>query len=71
MPDSSFLPHLPLPASPLALFGLLLIAGMAGGELVRRVLRAPRIVGYVLTGMLLGAGGLVDLRRYRPRSHPL
>src|SRR5262245_6673148 len=55
---SSFLPQFPLPASPLALFGLLLIAGAIGGELVRRVLRAPRIVGYVLTGMLLGASGL-------------
>ena len=50
---SSFLPQFPLPASPLALFGLLLIAGVIGGELVRRVLRAPRIIGYVLIGMLL------------------
>ena len=55
---SSFLPHLPLPASPLALFGLLLIAGVVGGELMRRVLRVPRIVGYVVIGMLLGASGL-------------
>src|SRR5262249_35117816 len=55
---TSFLPHVPLAANPLALFGLLLIAGVAGGELVRRVLRLPRIVGYVLTGMLLGASGL-------------
>jgi len=55
---STFPPHLPPAASPLALFGLLLIAGVIGGELVRRVLRLPRIVGYVLTGMLLGAGGL-------------
>ena len=54
----SFLPPFPLPASPLALFGLLLIAGMVGGELVNRVLRVPRIVGYVLTGMFLGASGL-------------
>jgi NhaP-type Na+/H+ or K+/H+ antiporter len=55
---SSFLPQLPQPASPLALFGLLLIAGIIGGELARRVLRAPRIVGYVLIGMLLGGSGL-------------
>src|SRR5262245_53875737 len=55
---SSFLPQLPLAASPLALFGLLLIAGLIGGELARRVLHLPRIVGYVATGMLFGAGGL-------------
>ena len=54
----TFLPQLPLPASPLALFGLLLVAGVIGGELVRRVLKLPRIVGYVGTGMLLGASGL-------------
>src|SRR4249919_849815 len=55
---STFLPQLPLSASPLALFGLLLVAGVIGGELVRRVLKLPRIVGYVATGMLLGASGL-------------
>jgi Kef-type K+ transport system membrane component KefB len=55
---SSLLPQFPLAASPLALFGLLLIAGVVGGELMRRVLRVPRIVGYVLIGMLLGASGL-------------
>lgn len=55
---SSFLPQFPLSASPLALFGLLLIAGVIGGELMRRVLRLPRIVGYVVIGMLLGASGL-------------
>ncbi len=54
----TFLPQLPLSASPLALFGLLLVAGVIGGELVRRVLKLPRIVGYVVTGMLLGASGL-------------
>ena len=54
----TFLPQLPLSASPLALFGLLLVAGVIGGELVRRVLKLPRIVGYVGTGMLLGASGL-------------
>jgi NhaP-type Na+/H+ or K+/H+ antiporter len=53
----SFLPSIPPVASPLALFGLLLIAGVIGGELVHRVLRLPRIIGYVGTGMLLGASG--------------
>ena len=55
---SSLLPQLPLVASPLALFGLLLLAGVIGGELARRLLRLPRIVGYVLVGMLLGGSGL-------------
>ncbi len=55
---SSILPQLPLSASPLALFGLLLLAGVIGGELAHRLLRLPRIVGYVLIGILLGGGGL-------------
>lgn len=54
----SFLPQYPFTTSPLALFGLLLLAGVIGGELVRRVLRLPRIVGYVLVGLALGASGL-------------
>lgn len=54
----SFLPQYPFAASPLLLFGLLLLAGLTSGELVRRVLRLPRIVGYVLIGLLLGGGGL-------------
>lgn len=54
----SFLPTLPLPASPLVLFGVLLIAGHIGGELVYRITSLPRITGYVLVGMLLGASGL-------------
>jgi len=58
MTPLSFLPEFPSAASPLALFGLLLLAGMIGGELVRRVLRLPRIVGYVLVGLALGTSGL-------------
>ena len=58
MPQLSFLPDYPPAASPLALFGLLLLAGVIGGELARRVLRLPRIVGYVLVGLALGASGL-------------
>ena len=54
----SFLPHFPLEMHPLLLFGVLLIAGVAGGELVQRALRLPRITGYVMTGMLLGPGAL-------------
>ena len=58
MTQLNFLPQFPLDASPLALFGLLLLAGVIGGELARRVLRLPRIVGYVLVGLALGASGL-------------
>ena len=58
MTPLSFLPEFPPAASPLALFGLLLLAGLVGGELVNRVLRLPRIVGYVLIGLFLGASGL-------------
>src|SRR5690349_19612161 len=54
----SFLPHYPFATNPLLLFGLLLLAGTVGGEVVQRVLRLPRIVGYVLTGLALGASGV-------------
>lgn len=54
----TFLPSYPFEPNPLLLFGLLLLAGVIGGEVVQRVLAVPRIVGYVLIGLLLGAGGL-------------
>lgn len=53
-----FLPQFPLAANALALFGALLLAGALGGELTRRVLNFPRITGYVLIGLTLGASGL-------------
>lgn len=58
MTQLSYLPQLPLVASPFMLFGLLLLAGAVGGEIVRRMLGLPRIVGYVLVGLALGASGL-------------
>ncbi|MBI4191390.1 MAG: cation:proton antiporter [Betaproteobacteria bacterium] len=58
MMSFEFLPQFPLPANPLALFGVLLLAGALGGELTRRVLNLPRITGYVLIGLTLGASGL-------------
>ena len=58
MVQSAYLPQFPLPVDPLVLFGALLLAGLAAGELVRRVLRLPRIVGYVLIGLALGVSGL-------------
>jgi len=58
-----FLPPFPPASNPVLLFGLLLLAGFAGGELVQRV-RLPRITGYVLIGLVLGASGLglIDTR---------
>jgi Kef-type K+ transport system membrane component KefB len=56
--EFEFLPHFPLPANPLVLFGALLLAGVLCGELVRRVLNLPRITGYVLSGLVLGTSGL-------------
>jgi len=58
MVQLTYLPQLPLPVSPLVLFGALLLAGLVTGELVHRVLRLPRIVGYVLIGLALGASGI-------------
>ncbi|OGA56533.1 MAG: hypothetical protein A3G81_27620 [Betaproteobacteria bacterium RIFCSPLOWO2_12_FULL_65_14] len=57
MTSIGFLPRFPLLANPLALFGVLLLAGALGGELMRRVLKLPRITGYVLIGLALGASG--------------
>lgn len=58
MPHLSFIPDFPLAMHPLLLFGALLIFGVAGGELVQRIVRLPRITGYVVTGMLFGPGAL-------------
>jgi len=62
----SFLPTLPFTLSYPLLFGVLLVAGMLGGELAR-IVRIPRIVGYVVVGFLLapftqamGMGSLLD-----------
>ncbi|MEO5694904.1 MAG: cation:proton antiporter [Usitatibacter sp.] len=51
--NPSFLPSLPLHLSYPLLFGVLLVAGMLGGELAR-VLRLPRILGYVVVGFAFG-----------------
>jgi Kef-type K+ transport system membrane component KefB len=50
--NSSFLPSLPLELSYPLLFGVLLVAGMMGGELAR-LLRLPRIIGYVIVGLAI------------------
>ncbi len=58
MTGFEFLPRFPLAANPLALFGVLLLAGVVAGEVTKRVLNVPRITGYVLIGLALGASGL-------------
>jgi Kef-type K+ transport system membrane component KefB len=50
--DFSFLPSLPLALSYPLLFGVLLVAGMLGGEIARTA-HVPRIIGYVVVGFLL------------------
>ncbi|MGE3162146.1 MAG: cation:proton antiporter [Burkholderiales bacterium] len=52
--ELGFLPQLPPAFGQPALVGVLLLAGLLGGELVRRFLGLPRITGYVLGGVLLG-----------------
>lgn len=51
--SATFLPSLPFHLSYPLLFGVLLVAGMLGGELAR-TLRVPRIVGYVTVGFVFG-----------------
>ena len=51
--DLSFLPTLPFDLSLPLLFGVLLVAGMLGGE-IARVLRLPRVIGYAVVGFLFG-----------------
>jgi Kef-type K+ transport system membrane component KefB len=58
MDDLTFLPHWPLLANQMIWVGVLLVAGVGGGELVQRLLRLPRITGYAAAGLALGPGGL-------------
>ena len=58
MDDLTFLPGWPLSSNQMIWVGVLLAAGVAGGELVQRGLRLPRITGYAAAGLLLGPGGL-------------
>lgn len=49
-----FLPAWPPAIGELVLFGVLLIAGLFGGELAHRLASLPRIIGYVLAGVAFG-----------------
>jgi len=55
MTPHSFFPALPEALNVLTATGLLLIAGLVGAHLLRRVFpQVPAITGYVLTGLLIG-----------------
>ncbi len=56
MPD--FLPAWPPAANSFLIFGLLLLAGLAGGRLAATTRVLPAITGYIATGFLLGPGVL-------------
>ncbi|MDD3328758.1 MAG: cation:proton antiporter [Zoogloea sp.] len=58
-----FLPPFPDQLDPLALFALLLVAGLLAGETLFRSFGLSRIVGYVLAGAVAGPGGLGGLDR--------
>jgi Kef-type K+ transport system membrane component KefB len=53
-----FLPALPPELSHAAIFGALVIVGLAAGEILRRYAALPRITGYVLAGAAVGPQGL-------------
>jgi Kef-type K+ transport system membrane component KefB len=50
--EARFLPSLPLELNYALLFGVLLVAGMLGGEAARQA-RLPRIIGYVIVGFAI------------------
>jgi Kef-type K+ transport system membrane component KefB len=51
--NASFLPSLPFELSYPLLFGVLLVAGMLGGE-IARAFKLPRMIGYTLVGFVFG-----------------
>jgi NhaP-type Na+/H+ or K+/H+ antiporter len=62
MDDIGFLPSFPLAAANMMLVGAILLCGLAVGQVFVRVLRLPRITGFVAAGLVLGPGvlGLLD-----------
>ncbi|MBI3526874.1 MAG: cation:proton antiporter [Betaproteobacteria bacterium] len=62
MDDMGFLPSFPLAASNMMLVGAVLLCGLGVGQIFVRVLKLPRITGFVATGLVLGPGvlGLLD-----------
>lgn len=62
MDDIAFLPSFPLAAANMILVGAILLCGLAVGQIFVKVLRLPRITGFVAAGLMLGPGvlGLLD-----------
>ena len=62
MDDIGFLPSFPLAAANMMLVGAILLCGLAVGQVFVRVLKLPRITGFVAAGLVLGPGvlGILD-----------
>jgi Kef-type K+ transport system membrane component KefB len=62
--ELKFLPDFPPTFGNIVVVALILLAGLACGELFRRVLLLPRISGYAVAGLVAGPGsaGLLDLK---------
>jgi Kef-type K+ transport system membrane component KefB len=62
--ELTFLPHFPPTFGNVVVVALILLAGLACGELFRRVLMLPRISGYAVAGLVAGpgSGGLLDMQ---------
>jgi len=62
--EFTFLPNFPPTFGNVVVIALILLAGLACGELFRRVLLLPRISGYAVAGLAAGPGsaGLLDLQ---------
>lgn len=58
MNQLDFLPAFPFHFSGIVLFGALLLAGFCAGEGLYRLLRLPKVTGYVLLGVVVGPGVL-------------
>ena len=52
-----FFPRLPIHFNPIVLFGLTLLLGLLGGEIVKATRLLPRISGYIAVGFLAGPNG--------------
>ncbi|OGT18798.1 MAG: hypothetical protein A2V90_06040 [Gammaproteobacteria bacterium RBG_16_57_12] len=52
----NFFPTWPLEINAFLVFGLLVVAGLIGGELARRSRYLPRITGFIAIGFVLGPG---------------
>ena len=64
MSELTFLPHFPPTFGNVVVVALILLAGLACGELFRRVLMLPRISGYAVAGLVAGpgSGGLLEVQ---------